>query len=292
MLKKIKYNKRKYCKLENQQETLLISVVNNINKGSSETTRETILNKDFLYWFIGFFEGNGSFIQLKDKRIFIVIVQNELVVLYKIKSFFNKGRVQKHGKYFRYIITLQKDIDFFFDNVFFCFYTTRYLNKLNMFLNIKLKNKKVLLSNDYLLNAWLSGFIDAEGCFYIRLVKRDSYKFGYQIRLVFILDQLFEDLNYNIFFDLKNIFNNGFIEQRKNSNNFRFKLENNKDLDILIKYLSRYPLKSQKKLIQYKKWLKALNIKKKEVKTEKDLLRLKVLKNWRYSPPLYENIKN
>lgn len=291
MLKKIKYTKRKYCKLENQQETLFINDKKN-KKGSSETTRVTNFNKDFLYWFIGFFEGVGSFFELKDNKIFIVIVQIELIVLYKLKSFFNKGRVQKHGKSFRYIITLKKDIDFFLYYVFFGFYTKQYLSKLNIFLDKKFKSKKVKLFNDFLSNAWLSGFIDALGCFYIRLVKRKSYKFGYQIRLIFILDQLFEDVNDNIFFDLKKIFSTGLIEQRKNLNNFRFKLENNKDLEILIKYLARYPLKSQKTSIQYKKWLKALNIKKKKVKTNKDLLNLKALKIWRYSPPLYENIKN
>ena len=92
---------RNNYKLDNQQETFL--------KGSSETTRRTTFNTDKLYWLIGFLEGDGSFIKSND-RYFFILTQNELIVLYKIKKFLGFGRVQKHGKYFRYIITVKKDL--------------------------------------------------------------------------------------------------------------------------------------------------------------------------------------
>lgn len=284
--RKINIIRKKYYKLDNQQETKVHKIKKkNEWVGSSETIRKTTLNTDFLFWFIGFFEGDGSFVLLKDGRIFIIIVQNELLVLYKIKKFLKKGKVQKHGKYFRYILTLPLDVSFLIKQ-FLGFYTTRYLLKFNI-----LFNKNLCYFNlNFLENAWLSGFIDAEGCFYIRLLKRKTYDVGYQIRLIFILDQKFDENERNIFLLLNKVLP-GRVELRKN-NNFRFIIENINILEILIKYLNRYPLKSHKKMIQYKKWLKVYFIKKKKVKTLKDIEKIKKIKSWRYSPPLYESIKN
>jgi len=40
-----------------------------------------------------------------------------------------------------------------------------------------------------LSNAWLSGLIDAEGCFNITLFKREAMTLGYQVKLRFMIDQ-------------------------------------------------------------------------------------------------------
>lgn len=282
MLKKIliKTNKKKFYKLDDQQETLQSS------KGSSETTRETTLNIDFLLWFIGFSEGDGSFIK-SGNRFFFIISQNELIVLYKIKKLLKIGKVQKHGKYFRFIVS--KILDIYFILEYFILYSVMqktYIRLNNVF------NKNIIFDKykyNFLDNAWLSGFIDAEGCFYVALKKRKNYKFGYQIRIKLLLDQKFEN-NLN-FFQTLNEQIKGTLELRSN-NNYRFIIENNKSIIIIINYLTRYPLKSHKKTIQYKHWLKCLYIKNKPIKNLKDLKKIKKIKSWRYSPPLYENIKN
>lgn len=38
-------------------------------------------------------------------------------------------------------------------------------------------------------NSWLSGFIDAEGCFNVTLFKRNAITLGYQVKLRFMIDQ-------------------------------------------------------------------------------------------------------
>ena len=96
----------------NQQETLSskLSNINEKDKGSSETTRDITynfdeysnlipkhknkINKKFLEWFIGFTEGDGSFIVSKDK-VYFDITQNlqDIQVLYYIKKELGFGKV-------------------------------------------------------------------------------------------------------------------------------------------------------------------------------------------------------
>lgn len=272
---------KNYYKLDNQQETLK-SI-----KGSSETTCKTTFNLDLLYWFVGFLEGDGLFFR-SNERLFFVIAQNELIVLFKVKQLLNLGRVQKHGLYFRFIITKLKDVYFLINLIsnMILFYKT--MIKINdCLLNNFVKNYNFKFFN-FMQNAWLSGFIDSEGCFYIRLYKRALYKCGYQIRVLFYLDQKLLDED-EIFFDYLKIYFGGCVTNRKNGN-LRLSIENEKDIINLINYLKRYPLRSHKKSIQFKHWLICWRIKNKQDITTKDIEKIKKIKSWRYSPPKYESI--
>lgn len=266
-------------KLDNQQETTFIIV------GSSETTCKTTFNFDFLLWFIGFLEGDCSFF-LSNNCYFFVITQNELIVLYKIKHFIKLGRVQKHGNYFRFIIVIKKDFEFLLMLIIPHLYLYKTI--------VKIQN--CLINFDYNLNqtfflssAWLSGFIDAEGCFYIRLVKRSNYKCGYQIRLLFFLDQELIGTDIDFFTRLCSEFTYGRIINRGNCN-YRFIIDNYKDIELLFKYLRRYPLHSHKKSILFKHWSIVWRIKQKDEITKIDIEKIKKIKSWRYSPPKYESI--
>ncbi len=272
---------KNYYKLDNQQETL------NLIKGSSETIRRTTLNLDVLFWFAGFLEGRGSFI-ISNKRCFFIITQNELVVLFKIKKFLNLGRVQKHGAYFRFIITKIKDFNYLVNLI------SKYIifDKTNLCISNCLNDYVVEKVNlqifNFYANAWLSGFIDAEGCFNIRLVKRGQYKCGFKIRILFFLDQKLYGEDLYFFEHLKNNIG-GSIINRKN-NNFRFSLESKDDILKLINYLKRYPLRSHKKSIQLKHWLVCFRIQNKKEITINDIEKIQKIKSWRYSPPKYESI--
>lgn len=187
---------------------------------------------------------------MSNNRLFFVIVQNELIVLYKIKSFLRMGSVQKHGKYYRFIITknllilrLQRLVMSYilFPKIF---YRICCIFNLSLQYSYPLKFK-------FLTNSWLSGFVDADGCFHIRLLKRPNYRLGYQIRLLFILDQkCLNDDDLSIFYKLK-LELMGSIICRKNMN-YRFIVEKENEIKKLISYFSNFPLKSHKKSLQYR----------------------------------------
>ena len=264
---------RQINSLINQQETFL--------KGSSETIRETTL-----YWFIGFLEGDGSFF-ISNSVIFFVITQDELVVLYKIKSLLKKGSVQKHGKYFRFIITKNTHLIWLKDLIFSKILFKKVFDRICVCFNLKATYSFLRLNNFlFFKNAWLSGFIDAEGCFYIRLLKREAYSIGYQIRLLFILDQQYVTGDDFLIFERLKLELKGSIIQRKGSN-FRFVVEKMSELHKLNKYLKLYPLKSHKKRLQYINWLTCFNIKRKKNISLSDIERIKKIKSWRYSPPIF-----
>ena len=157
--------------------------------GSSETIRKTTfnfdfsnyakntvshkktINKDFLEWFIGFTEGDGSFI-VSNNRLFFIINQKQEKILHNIRTNLGFGKVSTYKNYSRFIVADKNNIDkliFIFNgNLVLDKTNTRFLSWLqakNQYCNEKIHylNKKKLLS--FKDNAWLSGFIDAEGCF-------------------------------------------------------------------------------------------------------------------------------
>jgi hypothetical protein len=96
-----------FIKGVNQQETF--NYINNNLKGSSETTcditynfdeysnlipKHKKINKKFLEWFIGFSEGDGSFIISKEKVYFDITQNlNDIQVLYYIKKELGFGKI-------------------------------------------------------------------------------------------------------------------------------------------------------------------------------------------------------
>lgn len=175
--------------------------------GSSETTCETLsnnnidyslnLNSDFKYWFIGFTEGDGSFIVNKNGYLEFKVTQSSIdaQILFYIKKELGFGsvRVQDKNKtthHFR--VRDQKDpghevargerpalsrgalgilklIHIFNGNLL----TERKNNQFKLWLEAFNKAYKMDIqliqnnNNPTLDNAWLSGFSDSEGCFTI-----------------------------------------------------------------------------------------------------------------------------
>ena len=113
-----------------------------------------------------------------------------------------------------------------------------------------LQNKSIVINfnsnrNNFSLNdAWLSGFTDAEGCFNILIIQRKANKVGYRTKLRFIIDQ--NDklvLNY-----ISQLFKTGYVYNRKNPKNaYRYILETQSKLSIILTYFEHFPLKTIKK---------------------------------------------
>jgi hypothetical protein len=250
---------------------------NNSDKSPSETTRETSFNfydyrkisvrlrrsrknydnisDNWLTWFIGFSEGDGAFFTGKDKRLRFVLTQKEINILNHIQETLGIGRVRTYGPYSRYIVEDKKGImiliALFNGNLFLDKRKVQVKKWLDT-LNIEQKDNKV---KPLLSNSWISGFIDAEGCFNVTLFKRKSMALGYQVKLRFMIDQ--KDSLENMLFIKDQL--NLFLSHRKLKKGLignMHRIESNSfvKVPLIVEYLNKFKLKS-KKQESFNKWV-------------------------------------
>ena len=210
-----------------------IIIMNKI--GSSETIRKTTfnfytykenlvshkkkINLTFLQWFIGFTEGDASFI-VSNARLFFIINQKEEKILHFIRTNLGFGKVSKYGNYSRFIVAdrtnIERLISIFNGNLILNKTNTRFIYWLDARNNYSIEKLDYLNKNE-LVNlddsAWLTGFIDAEGCFNVVRLHDKRYTLGYRVRLRFILDQKNEIFIFN---KLQIFLKSGVITKRKN----------------------------------------------------------------------------
>ena len=203
--------------------------------GSSETIRKTTfnfytykenlvshkkkINLTFLQWFIGFTEGDGSFI-VSNARLFFIINQKEEKILHFIRTNLGFGKVSKYGNYSRFIVADRTNIDrlisIFNGNLILNKTNTRFIYWLDARNNYSIEKLDYLNKNELVNlddNAWLTGFIDAEGCFNVVRLHDTRYTLNYRVRLRFILDQKNEIFIFN---KLQIFLKSGVITKRKN----------------------------------------------------------------------------
>lgn len=228
------------------------------------------ISQDWLNWFIGFSEGDGSFIIDNRNNLQFVITQKDVKVLEMIFNTLKFGRVIKQGKFtYRYIveqkILLELIILIFNGNMLLPTRIKRFKNFLELY-NKKAIKGKILLSpipfifsqnEPSLSNSWLSGFTDAEGCFTISIKTTK----GFGIR--FILSQKHEE-NLTFFSKLILLFNTGIIENHYNHDNYSYIVSGLKNCSLFLEsnYFEQFPLKTNKynSYLQWKDlYLKLLN---------------------------------
>lgn len=240
-------------------ETIRKTTFNFFNYAKNIVSHKTEINKDFLEWFIGFTEGDGSFI-VSNNRLFFIINQKEQKILYAIRTNLGFGKVSTYKMYSRYIVADKTNIDklisIFNGNLVLNKTNTRFISWLhtrNMYSKEKIE---YLQKNSFSCfnNAWLSGFIDAEGCFNATKIIDEKYSLGllssaargFRVRLRFILDQKNEK---EIFYKIQDFLQSGVISNRtKVELMFRFTSTSISSHEILIKYLERYSLRTLKKV--------------------------------------------
>lgn len=258
------------------------------DKSPSETTRETSFNYDeyrkisgktvldipdaWLTWFIGFSEGDGCFFTGKDKRLSFVLTQKETEILHHINKTLGIGRVRNYGYFSRYHVDDKQGIliltALFNGNLVLDKRKIQVKKWLDV-LNIEQKNNNAL---PLLSNSWISGFIDAEGCFNVTLFKRKSMTLGYQVKLRFMIDQK-DSLDSMLL--IKNQLNL-FLTNRKlkkGSIGSMHRIESNSfvKVPLIIDYLNNFQLKS-KKQESFNKWVTVYElVKNKAHLTEKGL---------------------
>lgn len=232
---------------------------------------------NWLDWFIGFTEGDGSLMgYTKDHNIVsYVLTQKEIKIIDEIYNKLKLGHT-KHfytpsGEYkFSRLIIGDKNQIFLLYLLFNGnLHLEHRIDQLINWYNILSIMPKFDITKYYfnsipkpittpmkvtLEDAWLSGFTDAEGCFNIENSKDKKY-----LRLHFILDQKEEKdlLNY-----IKVLFNKGSVNYRKTKNGGMYRLVisySNIDfsLFLFINYFHNFKLKTNKK-ITYKKWMNKL----------------------------------
>lgn len=299
-------NKKEFTiKGVNQQETLLCNINIDINdKVSSETTRDISynfdeysnlipqhknkINKNFLEWFIGFTEGDGSFIVSKNKVYFDITQSvNDIQVLYYIKKQLGFGKilirsekqrnvgifyVSSKENFTRLMTIFNGNISTKYKKEQFRVWLETYNKQYSM--NITFKDKLVKPS---LHSGWISGFTDAEGCFYGR-VKSLTSKLKRAPHLTFQISQkefyiikILRDIFLNVSLpsvsisceDKNEVVQSEAIKDLsvkninydKSWNGWNFHCSSFTKLKVIRNYFSRYELKTKKSLA-FKKWCK------------------------------------
>ena len=277
-------------------------------KGSSETIREAfnfnffnyiqskpehIKNVDqrFLEWFVGFIEGDGSFIIYSKKtktrkNMCFIINQDDSQLIFKIKKLLGFGQVitykQNNKLYYRYSVSDIKNIarliHLFNGNLVLEKVQNRFNKWLTCYNNLYPNNyiKPKLLCPILSLNsAWLSGFIDAEGGFYASLTKQKNLKLKYRLRLKFYITQkneyeLLKAIMKMFYFKYEDyLISKPLIPKVKTtkkltlynldryisrySNIDRLEISTNILILVVVDYLTDYKLQS-KKLISFLRW--------------------------------------
>lgn len=249
--------------------------------GSSETRREAFILKNnvFKSWFIGFSEGNGSFIINKDGYLEFKITQSSLdaQVLFFIKKNLGFGVVRLQDKNnnthcfrVRDKEGLFKIISIFNGNIFMQTRKIQFKSFIAGY-NTVYKQSIVYIDNNYkpvLSDSWLCGFTDAEGSFTCSI--SDTSKDGGLVRLRYILSQKgnFEEMQYlGDLLNGKTHFLNSYLGYNMTVNTTK--------LSTVIKYFYTHPLKTKKSIV-YFNWNKMYKlVMDKKHLTEKGLITIK-----------------
>jgi len=94
------------------------------------------------------------------------------------------------------------------------------------------------------LNPWfITGFVDAEGCFTLGFMQNDKYKTGYQIQAIFKINLHKKD--YNLLSQIQNYFGVGKISKHGDTT-IQYTVRSLKGLDTIISHFDNYPLLTQK----------------------------------------------
>jgi hypothetical protein len=262
------------------------------DKSPSETTRETSFNfenyrkitgkspdeisDDWLTWFIGFSEGDGCFFTSKNNRISFILTQKETEILNSINNTLGIGKVITYGPFSRYRVEDKKGIlilTSIFNGNLVLFKRKKQFKKWLDTLNIEQRDNKV---TPLLTNSWISGFIDAEGCFNVTIFKRKAMKLGYQVKLRFMIDQKDSLDSMLLIKDQLNLFlTNRKINKAGTDSMHRIETNSFIKVPLIIDYINKFNLKTKKKE-SFNKWVKVYElVTKNEHLTENGLLEIR-----------------
>ena len=265
-------NKRRQSHDSKNKDCQIFDCTNCNTTGSSETIRKTTFNflkykekqvshkksgktdVSFLQWFVGFSEGDGSFIVSKD-RLFFIINQKEETVLHHIRTKVGFGKVSTYKAYSRFIVAdnenIERFIHLFNGNLVLNKTISLFVSWVNNWNSFGKQGQRVEVLDPNRLatfqhNSWLSGFIDAEGCFNAVQTKDFRYSLGWRLRLRFLVDQKDEKW---LLEELKTFLGSGVVGIRKQVDDmWRFTSTSIASHQVIINYLNKQTLRTKKKV--------------------------------------------
>lgn len=252
------------------------------NVSSSETIRKmSVIGSKypnwFEDWFVGFAEGDGSFIcDRNNKRLFFRIRQKDPKILYQIHDWLGVGSVSddKDG-YFSFTVSSKCHIK----TLILIFNGKLVLNKTNnRFVSEWLDNYKHWFKDNIIYagpacfvglnNAWLCGFTDADGSFGFKLTADNTRKTGYRLRVYWYVDQTGVTVKSD-FDSFQSVLQYGFIETKKPSPNsfqpyvpnvsYRLTIMSLDGCRKMLHYFNTYIPQTTSKNNRFIRWSRVLN---------------------------------
>ena len=249
-----------------------------------ENQRFQHIEKEFLEWFVGFTEGDGSFVITNRNTLQFVLTQSteDKVVREDIQRTLGFGKVIKQGKRTsRYIVQDMQNLTYllhlFNGNLILPSrknYFVKFLETYNARCEKSWRRKgeapmdpdpagnhyKNPNSIEYirseimpsLNDAWLCGFTDAEGCFTLSFLKNHDKEYSNVFRLRYLVSQKGGNI-LPIFSHLILLFQSGRIEEHSNKSNYSYVISGNKNCFFVRSYFDRFSLRT-KKLQSYLLW--------------------------------------
>jgi hypothetical protein len=217
---------------------------------------------EFLTWFIGFSEGDGSFVVNNRNELSFIITQatEDEQILQLIQNKLGLGRVIKQGKRTsRYIVEKKQELELInslFNGNIILPSKKENFNKFLSIFNKKAVKGQILLDSiepiksnilPSLSNSWLTGFTDAEGCFTVSFLSNSR-----AFRLRYLITQK-GDINVPVLSNLILLFKTGVIEAHSKKSNYSYIINGEKACYNVYDYFDNYPLKT-KKLKSYLLW--------------------------------------
>lgn len=246
-------------------ETTNENTENNIN-----TTGKGDLNKNLGSYLAGLIEGDGSIYTPKNNKgacmIVIVFNSKDLPLALKIQAVLGTGNIYKvKGRNaYNYVISNLEGLLKIIDLINGKMRTPKIeqLYKLIDWINSNKNHNIVKLPKDDSSldsNAWLSGFLEADGCFYIR-ISQNKHANTKKIACMLELAQKRTNLNNEDIIDIMNKISNFLLTNlkiRNKNNQYWIRTTSLESNLILIEYLTKYPLFSSK-YMDYISWKKVI----------------------------------
>jgi hypothetical protein len=245
-------------------------------------------SKDFLEWFIGFFEGDGSFIFAKRGDLRLTITQSfkDKEILDYIQNNLKMGGINinsKKNKTYNWNVYKKRDLYLlcllFNGNLVLPIRSIKlgiFINKLNELL---LKNNEKIIKYSYSIklpsldDPWLLGFTESEGCFSALIFKDTS-----TYRLRYILTQKHKINKYVLEYILE-LFNNlnkknicgSVVEHNTGKDIYELRVNGLTNILIIMDYFDKYQFILKKK-DSYKKFKEVVFLIKNKDHLNKDMI--------------------